>query len=53
MLKILIMLPQLIQQLLNTNQKSGFFNKLTDDDNGVFKNVKMTVPLKYLSNIWG
>ena len=32
--------------------KSSFFKTLEDDDNGLFKNVKITVPLKYLSNIW-
>ena len=32
--------------------KSSFFKTLTNDDNGVFKNVKITVPLKYLSNFW-
>ena len=33
--------------------KSSFFKTLEDDDNGVFKNVKIAVPLKYLSNFWG
>ena len=32
--------------------KSSFFKPLTTDDNGVFKNVKIAVPLKYLSNFW-
>ena len=32
--------------------KSCFFKPLTADDNGVFKNVKIAVPLKYLSNFW-
>ena len=32
--------------------KSSFFKTLEDDDNGLFKNVKIAVPLKYLSNIW-
>ena len=32
--------------------KSSFFKTLEDDDNGVFKNVKIAVPLKYLSNFW-
>ena len=36
------MLLQLIHHLLNTNH----------DDNGVFKNVKIAVSLKYLSNFW-
>ena len=30
--------------------KSILFKALEDDDNGVFKNVKIAVPLKYLSN---
>ena len=29
---------------------SSFFKTLTDDDSGVFKNVKIAIPLKYLSN---
>ena len=32
--------------------KSSFFNPLTAADNGVSKNVKIAVPLKYLSNFW-
>ena len=32
--------------------KSSFFKPLTADDNGVFKDVKIAVPLKYLSNFW-
>ena len=32
--------------------KSSFFKPLTTADNGVFKNVKIAVPLKYLSNFW-
>ena len=32
--------------------KSSFFKPLTAADNGVFKNVKIAVPLKYLSNFW-
>ena len=32
--------------------KSSFFDPLTAADNGVFKNVKIAVPLKYLSNFW-
>ena len=33
--------------------KSSFFKPLTDDDdNGLFKDVKIAVPLKYLSNFW-
>ena len=32
--------------------KSSFFKALTDDDNGEFKYVKITVPLKHLSNFW-
>ena len=31
---------------------SSFFKTLTDDDNGVFENVEIAVPLKYLSNLW-
>ena len=29
--------------------KSSFFKSLTTDDNGVFKNVKIAVPVEYLS----
>ena len=32
--------------------KSSFFKPLTAADNEVFKNVKLTVSLKYLSNFW-
>ena len=32
--------------------KSIFFKPLTADDNGIFKIVKMAVPLDYLSNFW-
>ena len=32
--------------------KSIFFKLLTADDNGVFKDVRIDVPLKYLSNFW-
>ena len=32
--------------------KSSFFKTLEDNDNGVFKNVKIAVPLNYLSNFW-
>ena len=32
--------------------KSSFFKPLTAADNRVFKNVKIAVPLKYLSNFW-
>ena len=32
--------------------KSSFFKSLTAADNGVFKNVKISVLLKYLSNFW-
>ena len=32
--------------------KSSFFKPLTADDNGVFKDVKITFPLKYLTNFW-
>ena len=32
--------------------KSFFLKILTDANNGVFKNVKIAVPLKYLSRFW-
>ena len=32
--------------------KSTFLKPLTAADNGAFKNVKLAVPLKYLSNFW-
>ena len=32
--------------------RSSFFKPLTADDNGVFKDVKITFPLKYLTNFW-
>ena len=32
--------------------KSSFFKPLKDADNGVFKNVKIAIPLMYLSNFW-
>ena len=32
--------------------KSSFFKPLSADDNGVFKDVKITFPLKYLTNFW-
>ena len=32
--------------------KSGFFKPPAAADKGVFKNVKIAVPLKYLSNFW-
>ena len=32
--------------------KSNLFKPLAAADNGVFKNVKIAVPLKYLSNFW-
>ena len=32
--------------------KSSFFKSLTAADNGVFKDVKVAVPLKYLSDFW-
>ena len=32
--------------------KSIFFKQRTAGDNGVFKDVKIAVPLKYLSNFW-
>ena len=44
------MFLQLIHHLLNANQV--FSKPLTADDNGVFKDVNIAVPLKYLSNCW-
>ena len=32
--------------------KSSFCKPLTAADNGVFKDVKITVPLKYFNNFW-
>ena len=32
--------------------KSSFFKSLEVDDNGVFKDMKIAVPLKYLTNFW-
>ena len=32
--------------------KSSFFKSLEDDDNGILKDMKIAVPLKYLSNFW-
>ena len=32
--------------------KSSFLKTLENPDNGVFKNVKIAVPLKYLNNFW-
>ena len=32
--------------------KSSFFKPITADDNGVFKDVKIAAPLKYLRNFW-
>ena len=32
--------------------KSSFFKSLEVDDNGVFKDMKIAVPLKYLTNLW-
>ena len=37
---------------MSFKHKSIFFKKLTNDDNGVFKNTKIAVPLKYLSIFW-
>ena len=33
--------------------KSSFFKTLEDGDNELFKDVKIAVSLKYLSNFWG
>ena len=38
--------------LTSFKYKSRFFEQLTDPNNGVFENVKIAVPLKYLSNVW-
>ena len=35
----------------SSKYKSKFFKPLTADDNGVFKDVKTAVPLKYLGNL--
>ena len=32
--------------------KASFFKPVTADDKGVFKDVKIAVSLKYLSNFW-
>ena len=43
------------QNMSNVNPakyKSTFFKPLTADDNRLFKDVKIVVPLKYLSNFW-
>ena len=32
--------------------KSSFFKRLENDGSGIFKNVKIAVPLKYLRNFW-
>ena len=32
--------------------KSSFFKSLTAGDNGVFKDVEVAVPLKYLRDFW-
>ena len=37
---------------LSFKHKSSFFKTLENDGNGVFKNVKIAGPLKYLSNFW-
>ena len=37
---------------LSFKYKSSFFKTLENDGNGVFKNVKIAGPLKYLSNFW-
>ena len=37
---------------LSFKYKSSFFKPLTAADNGVLKDVKIAVPLKYLSNFW-
>ena len=40
----------MIQHPLNASQ--FFFKLLPAADNGVFKDVKIAVPLEYLSNFW-
>ena len=47
-METLLMLLQMIHHPLNTNQV--FFKPLTAADTTAFKNVKIVVPLKYLSN---
>ena len=49
-METLLVLLQMIQYLLNTNQ--GFSKPLTAAENGAFNDVKMVVPPKYLSNFW-
>ena len=46
MLAILTMLQQITKNRSNTNQATVV------DNNGVLKNEKIVVPLKYLSNFW-
>ena len=38
--------------LTSFKYKSSFFKPLTPDDNGISKDVKIAIPLKYLSNFW-
>ena len=49
MLETLTMFLQIIQHL---KYKLSIFKTLTDADNRVFKNVKIAVSLKHLSNFW-
>ena len=50
-METLLMLLYLIYHLLSSFTFKVFFEPLTADDNGVFKDVKIAFPLKYLSNI--
>ena len=50
LIEILLMLLQMIHRLLNTNQV--FLKTLADIDARIFKNVKIVVPIKYLSNFF-
>ena len=49
-MEILLMLLQMVHHLLNTNQ--NFLKTLAAADVGIFKNVTIAVPLKYLSNFF-
>ena len=48
-METLLILLQLIHNPLNTNPVFDDDDD-DDDDDGVFRNVKIAVPLKYLSN---
>ena len=49
-MEILLMLLQMVHHLKNTIQ--AFSKTLVAADVGVFENVKIAVPLKYLSNFF-